>query len=81
MPCAMPPSFFNPNHNYCIAKTGYLADKIDPLAPNREYSMIGSRLTGGAMLQWPIAYEFHNSVQALFSPFLGWVAYNFLEIK
>ena len=26
-------------------------------------------------MHWPIAYEFHNSVPALLSPFLGWVAY------
>ena len=26
-------------------------------------------------MHWPNAYEFHNSVPALLSPFLGWVAY------
>ena len=34
--------FFNPNHDYCVAETGYLADKADPSATDREYSMLGS---------------------------------------
>ena len=27
--------FFNPNHDYCVAETGYLADKADPSATDR----------------------------------------------
>ena len=34
--------------------------------------------TGGANVHWPNACQFHNSVPALLSPFLGWVAYCFL---
>ena len=33
-------AFFN--HNYCVTKTGYLDDKAGPLAPDREYSILGS---------------------------------------
>ena len=33
--------FFNPNHNNCVAETGYLADKGGPSAPDRDYSMLG----------------------------------------
>ena len=29
----------------------------------------GTCLTGGAILHWPNAFEFQNSVPALFSPF------------
>ena len=58
--------FFNPNHDYCVAKTGYLADKAGPLAPDREYSMLGSWSTGAANLHWPSACVFHNSVRALY---------------
>ena len=49
--------FFYPNHNYCVAKTGYLADKSNPTAPHREYSILGSWVTGGGILHWPTAYE------------------------
>ena len=31
--------FFNPNHDYCVAETGYLADKDGPTAPDRECSL------------------------------------------
>ena len=34
--------FFNPNHDYCVAETGYLADKADPSATDRDYFMLGS---------------------------------------
>ena len=54
--------FLNPNHSYCVAEAGYLAGKAGPLAPDREYSKLGSCLTGGAILYWPIAHEIHNSV-------------------
>ena len=65
-------SFFNPNHDYRVVETGYVADKAGPTAPDREYPpIVGSWLTGGAILHWPIAYEFHNSVTAQLSPFLG----------
>ena len=38
-----PARFFNiPNHDYCVAETGYLADKAGPSAPDREFSMLGS---------------------------------------
>ena len=33
------------------------------------------------MFNWPIADEFHYSVLAQISTFLGWVAYIFLSIK
>ena len=33
-------------------------------APLRDYSILGSLLTGGAILHWPTANEFHNSVTA-----------------
>ena len=56
--------FYNPNHDYCIAETGYQADKAGPSAPDREDSTLGSWLTGGAILHWPTAYEFHNSVNS-----------------
>ena len=29
-------------------------------------------------MHWPNAYEFHSSVPALLSPFLGWVAFGLL---
>ena len=32
----------NPNHNYCMAQTGYLADKAGPLAPDTGSSILGS---------------------------------------
>ena len=35
-------SFFYPNHNYCIAEAGYLADKAGPMPPYLEYSVLGS---------------------------------------
>ena len=70
--------FFNPNHDFCFVERGYLADKDGPPAPEREYSILGSWLTGGAIFHWPIAFELHNSVPAQLSPFLGWVAYIFL---
>ena len=35
-------AFFNPNHDYCVAKTGYLVDKAGPSAPDSKYSMLGS---------------------------------------
>ena len=31
-----------PNHDYCIAETGSLADKARPKAPDREYLKLGS---------------------------------------
>ena len=34
--------FVNQNLDYCITETGYLAEKAGPLAPDREYSMLGS---------------------------------------
>ena len=34
--------FLSPNHNYCVAETGYLADKAGPTAPDREYSILTS---------------------------------------
>ena len=33
------------------------------------------------MFHRPIAFELHHSLPALLTPFLGWVAYIFLEIK
>ena len=30
---------------------------------------------------WLTAFEFHNSVLALLSPYFGWVAYNYTLIK
>ena len=34
--------FFNHNHEYCVAETGYQGDKVGPSAPDREYTMLGS---------------------------------------
>ena len=59
--------FLNPNHDSCVTETGYLADKAGPTAPYGEYSIMGSWLTGGAILHWPTANEFHNSVPAQFA--------------
>ena len=33
--------FLNPNHDYCVAETGYLADKAGPTAPDKEYTILG----------------------------------------
>ena len=41
-------SFFNPNHDYCVTETGYLAEKAGPSAPDRMYLILGSRMDGGA---------------------------------
>ena len=46
----------------------------DPRPPDGEYSKLGSRLISGAIWNWPIAHELHNSVLALLSPILSWVA-------
>ena len=35
-------SFIIQNHAYCVTKTGNLADKAGPLAPDRGYSKLGS---------------------------------------
>ena len=40
--------FVYPNHSYCVAETGYLADKAGPSAPDRMYIILGSRMAGGA---------------------------------
>ena len=69
--------FLYPLYDYCTAKTGYLADMAGPLPPRSQIE-ITLCWVPGAMLHWPIADEFHNSVPALLSPFLGWVAYIFL---
>ena len=63
-------SFFT-NHAQCITETGYLADKARTQAPDRRNSILGSCSTGGAILHWPNAVEFHNSAPALLSPFLS----------
>ena len=34
--------FLNPNHDFCVAETGSLADKARPTAPDREYLILGS---------------------------------------
>ena len=64
----------------CIAETGYLAGKAGPYAPDREYSTLGSRLTGGTMLHWPTADEFQNSVPAPLRPLLVWVNFGSLRL-
>ena len=48
-------SFF-PKYTYCIAETGYVADKARPFAPDRGYSIMGSCSTGVAILHWLNAY-------------------------
>ena len=73
--------FLNPNHVYCVAETGYLAGKAGPSAQDRENSMLGSWLTGGAMLHWPIANEFFNSLPALLSPFLFITFYSLFWVR
>ena len=41
--------FFKPNHDYCVALTRCLDGKSRPTIPSREYSGLGSCLTGGAI--------------------------------
>ena len=52
------------HHNYCVIETRVPGWQGWPHAPYREYSILGSWLTGGFILHWPTAYEFHNSVPA-----------------
>ena len=37
------------SHNYCVAKTGYLAGKDGPYAPDREYSKLGELYCTGLL--------------------------------
>ena len=71
----MPYNFLNSHHTNCIGKIGNLADQAGPWAPLIHYSSLCSWLIVGEMLHWPIAGETRDSVQALLSPFLGWVAF------
>ena len=48
--------------NTCVTETGYLADKARLQTPDRGYSILGSCSTRRAILHWPNACEFHNSV-------------------
>ena len=36
--------FFNPNRGKCVTKAGHQTNKVEPKAPGRDYSALGSRL-------------------------------------
>ena len=69
--------FITPTVTIALSRQGTWLTKPDP-PPKIMNPILGSWLTGGAILHWPIANEFHNSVPAQLSPFLGWVAFTFL---
>ena len=65
--------FLNPNHDIALLMQGTWLTRMDPRPQIEGTLKLGFQLTGGGILHWPIAREFHNSVLALLSPFLGMV--------
>ena len=81
----LPNFFLIPTTTIASPRQGIMLARQDPRSQiestDREYSTLGSWRPGGAILHWPIAVEFHNSMKALLSPFLGWVAYSYSKLR
>ena len=63
--------FFNPNHAYCVTKTGHQTDKVGPKAPAGEYSRPESRLSRWSSLAQEYFHEFRNSIASSTKPLVS----------
>ena len=56
-------TFLSPTMTIALPRQVTWLTRPDPTALYREYFVLGSWLTGGAILHWPTAFGFHNSVE------------------